>query len=271
MAFRSDITIQWYASPRIVEIAQPSTNITLQDLHDTLVTIQDSVEGQQFPDLIESGGKLGGGVTGVASTLQNAQILFQPRTTKLETGTVTTADANGKTLTDSTATFVTNGVTRGDMALNATDGSHATVLSVESETSMTTLALAGGTDNQWAFGDSYEIFDYELCTITGGDLFAKDDLDADISAILTSFGVTGPIIEQDTSPGAVPLQASTLIEGSYTMQDIQRIIFAVLGGKVSGVTTTTERFRNPGDTKDRVVTTLDVDGNRTAVSLDVTD
>lgn len=270
MAFRSDISVEWYASPRYITIAAPSTTVTLQDLHDTLADIQDSLVGAQFPDLIESGGKLGGGVTGVASTLQNAQILFEPRTTKLETGTITTPDTAGQTLTDSTALFQTNMVTRGDVLVNVTDGSHATVLSVESETSLTSLTLAGGVDNQYGSGDAYEIFDYEICSITGGDLFAKDDVGADITPILTSFGVTGPIVEQDTSPAAAPLQPGTLVDGTLTAEEIFKIIAATLGGKVSGVTTTTETFRNPDDTKDRVVTTLDGSGNRTSVTFDLT-
>ena len=61
-----------------------------------------------------------------------------------------------------------------------------------------------------------------------------------------------------------------IVEGTYTVQDVMRVLFAVLGGKVSGVTTTTETFRDPDDTVNRVVTTLDVNGNRTAVTFNLT-
>lgn len=268
MSVRTDFTLDWESSPRIVTIAAPSVTTSIQDLHDTLASIQDSIEGSEFPDLISSSGK-GGGVTGIVSILQNAQILFEPRTTKIQTGTVTTA-STGRVLIDSLATMQTNGVIRGDMAVNVTDGSHATVVLTDSETQATTLQLAGGIDNLWSIGDSYEIFDYVLATITGGDLFAVDDVGADISPILNSFGVFGPIVEQSTSPSAVPLQPGTVMDGVLTAQDTYKILNAVLGGKVSGVTTSQEKFRNPGDTKDRVTVNLDGSGNRTSVVLDLT-
>ena len=76
MAIRNDITVDWYDSPRTIIIAAPSVTITVQDLHDTLVSIQDSLEGSEFPDLVSSSGK-GGGVTGIVSILQNAEVLFE--------------------------------------------------------------------------------------------------------------------------------------------------------------------------------------------------
>jgi len=62
-----------------------------------------------------------------------------------------------------------------------------------------------------------------------------------------------------------------VVEGSFTVQQTLRIILAALGGKVSGVTTATETFRNPDDTKDRITVTLDASNNRTAVVLDLAD
>ena len=38
-------------------------------------------------------------------------------------------------------------------------------------------------------------------------------------------------------------------------------------GIVSGAATTTNTFRDVGDTKNRIVATVDVDGNRSAVTL----
>lgn len=60
-----------------------------------------------------------------------------------------------------------------------------------------------------------------------------------------------------------------IVEGSITTQQVLRLILSTLGGKVSGVTTTTERFRDTADTKDRVVVTLDGNNNRTGVTLDL--
>jgi hypothetical protein len=65
-------------------------------------------------------------------------------------------------------------------------------------------------------------------------------------------------------------QFSSVIEGAYTLQDALKIILAYMGGKASGGGTTTVTFRDTGDTTDRVVQTVDANGNRSAVVLDVT-
>lgn len=62
-----------------------------------------------------------------------------------------------------------------------------------------------------------------------------------------------------------------IVEGTLTVQDAMKVLFSTLGGKVSGVTTTTERFRDQADSKDRVVVNLDANGNRTSVTLNLTD
>ena len=49
-----------------------------------------------------------------------------------------------------------------------------------------------------------------------------------------------------------------------------RLITSVLGGKASGGGTTENTFRNVADSKNRVVATVDDDGNRTALTLDLT-
>jgi hypothetical protein len=59
-----------------------------------------------------------------------------------------------------------------------------------------------------------------------------------------------------------------VIEGSLSAEQFQRIIMSVLAGKVAGAGTGTETFRDIADTKARVVSTVDAQGNRTAVALD---
>ncbi len=81
------------------------------------------------------------------------------------------------------------------------------------------------------------------------------------------------VIEVITSGGDPTAIATAVMtratEGAVTLEGICRLIAAMLGGKVSGAGTTTERFRNLADTKDRVVMTVDVSGNRTQVDLDL--
>lgn len=68
---------------------------------------------------------------------------------------------------------------------------------------------------------------------------------------------------QEVSPDSLQL-----VESGYSLLDSARLWNAVLLGKVSGAGTGTETFRDIGDTKDRVVATVDSSGNRTAITLD---
>ena len=59
------------------------------------------------------------------------------------------------------------------------------------------------------------------------------------------------------------------IETGLTLRQALRLISAALAGKVSGAGTTTITIRDTNDTKDRIVATVDANGNRTAVTRDV--
>ena len=60
------------------------------------------------------------------------------------------------------------------------------------------------------------------------------------------------------------------IDGAYTFRQSMRLSNAVLVGKVSGAGTGVETFRDISDTKNRVRSTVDSNGNRTAVTVDGT-
>jgi hypothetical protein len=83
------------------------------------------------------------------------------------TGTTTAAGSNN-TITDSGATFETDGIKEGDTVRNTTDGSWAIVKSVDSETQITTTELQGGTGNTWDSGDGYS-FHTLAVTYTASD------------------------------------------------------------------------------------------------------
>jgi len=59
-----------------------------------------------------------------------------------------------------------------------------------------------------------------------------------------------------------------VVEGALNRVEALRLILAALVGKTSGGGTTTITIRNPGDSKDRIIATVDTDGNRTNVVLD---
>lgn len=54
----------------------------------------------------------------------------------------------------------------------------------------------------------------------------------------------------------------------YTMQEALRIALSVLAGRLSGANTNTETFRNLTNTKNRVVATVETDGDRTNIVID---
>jgi hypothetical protein len=63
----------------------------------------------------------------------------------------------------------------------------------------------------------------------------------------------------------------SIIEGTYTLKDAIRLIMAKTMGKVSGGGTSEITFRSTGDDVDRIVATVDANGNRTVVVLDPDD
>jgi hypothetical protein len=79
--------------------------------------------------------------------------------------------------------------------------------------------------------------------------------------------------------GAVALGADTFsaylmdetdVETGLTLRQALRIVTAALAGKISGAETTTVTIRNAqADDKNRITATVDANGNRTAVVLDV--
>jgi hypothetical protein len=59
--------------------------------------------------------------------------------------------------------------------------------------------------------------------------------------------------------------------GALTARELLRALAAVLAGKASGGGTGTIRFRDLADTKDRLTLSVDGQGNRSAVALDLTE
>jgi hypothetical protein len=72
---------------------------------------------------------------------------------------------------------------------------------------------------------------------------------------LTQSDVTGAVLEAEVEPG-------------MTLKQALRVVLAAQGGKLA-IAGNTVTIRNPADTKDRIVATTDADGQRTAVTLDV--
>lgn len=189
MAIISGTTVSWELSPRIITIPAPLTEVTINDLQDTLQDLEDSEAGIVWPHLRNtSGGEdLGGGVSvGLTMELQNARLAFEARSTPDETGTATSTGT--ETLVDTTALFVTNGINPGAMLINYTDGSISTVISVTNETTLIHQTLQGGTNNDWTIGDSYSVTNEVQCSIDGGNLVAVDGVGASLDPVFPTVG-----------------------------------------------------------------------------------
>lgn len=188
MAQRDDITVRWDLSPRLISIAAPSVELTIQDLHDTLREIEQRVENMIYPSIISTaGGEFLGGstVVGLTATLENACVSFEARTASVADGYVTAIDITGTILTDSSALYITDGVQRGAGIINFDDFSVATVIQVISQTQLEVEILDDGITNMWSIspGDYYKIWNQVSVTITGGNLVAVDDIGGNINPV----------------------------------------------------------------------------------------
>ena len=80
-----------------------------------------------------------------------------------------------------------------------------------------------------------------------------------------------------TIPGVFRINTLTIdgildevVEGTITLRQAIRILLAGMAGKSTGGGTTTLTFRDVADAKARITATVDVDGNRTAITRDGT-
>ena len=94
--------------------------------------------------------------------------------------TLTTGTHDGvsgsSVLTDSTKNFTTITVPVGSLLKNVTDGSQCVVTAVAA--TVLTCALAGGAENDWDAGDSYQVFGIGLAQLSASLSLAEGGLDA---------------------------------------------------------------------------------------------
>ena len=96
--------------------------------------------------------------------------------------------------------------------------------------------------------------------------------DATAADFTTASSIGKALYTGNFVPGAANglLLLTTAVDGTTTLAESLRLHNAVLGGKASGLEGATAVYRDLADTKDRIVATVDVDGNRTAVTRTLT-
>jgi hypothetical protein len=77
---------------------------------------------------------------------------------------------------------------------------------------------------------------------------------------------TGTIVDDDTTAALVWQHVT---EGTFTAQEVLRLMAAAMAGKISGAEGSTIAFRDLSDTKNRITATVDTSGNRLSVTKDV--
>lgn len=91
------------------------------------------------------------------------------------------------------------------------------------------------------------------------------------NSLLANYQQSGSMGEALMGAGGGTTPASIwqyLVDGSFSAEELVRIMAAALAGKASGANSSEMRFRDLADTKDRIVATVDQYGNRAAVTLD---
>lgn len=173
---------------------------------------------------------------------------------------------------------VTNGViAAASFAANALDAVWSTAVRVlTANTNLNDLSASGV---RAAVGLASANLDTQLAAIVGY-------IDTEVAAILAAVDTEVAAIKAKTdnlpaSPAAtgdaMALTAAAVdailddaSDGSVTVRQLLRGFAAALLGKASGLNTTTAVFRDVNDTKNRITATVDADGNRTAITLDLT-
>jgi hypothetical protein len=99
-------------------------------------------------------------------------------------------------------------------------------------------------------------------TLTGDYDPAKTAAQAGDAMALTSG-------ERSTLSAAL-LDLANGVETGVTLRQFARAVMAAVAGKSDGLATATAHYRDQADSKNRITATCDADGNRSAVTLDVT-
>ena len=105
--------------------------------------------------------------------------------------------------------------------------------------------------------------------VTGTGLSTANVGQAVWAALAAANNAPGTMGEKLNDAGSAANPWTEVIESGYTAAEILRLLAAVAGAKASGGGAAAVAFRDLGDTKNRAVLTVDEDGNRSAVTLDL--
>jgi len=149
---------------------------------------------------------------------------------------------------------------------NAGAAPQGEIKKVTGYTSATGLFTTEAFSEAVATGDDVIILSGAL-TNALNTLTVVNDLHADVVDLHTDLVTAAAYIDTEV---ATIVTATGAVEGTITLKQALSIILAACAGKSNGGGTTTIHFRNQADDKNRITATVDGDGNRSAITLDVT-
>lgn len=190
-----------------------------------------------------------------------------------------------------TATNLTNAPTAGDFtsAMKTSLNAATPAVTVSDKTGFS--LSAGGVQAIWdaltsalttAGSIGKKLTDWVIGTTQTGDSYARlgapagASVSADVAAVKANTasvvasigsGLTLTVSERNSTAAAL-LDLAAGIETGVTLRQGLRLQLAAMAGKLSGAAGTTVTIRDTNDSKNRIVATVDADGNRTAITLD---
>lgn len=107
--------------------------------------------------------------------------------------------------------------------------------------------------------------------LSGTGTVATSSVITALGTLAAEINVTGDVLTTANVANAI-LDAVNGVEDGLTVRHALRLIAAATAGKISGASTTTITIRNAVvDDKDRIIATVTGDGDRTAITYDLTD
>jgi hypothetical protein len=192
----------------------------------------------------------------------------------VDTGTTLQAELDGiqaeiPALTTAVADLPTNAELA--TALAAADDAVLAVLGSPAGASMSADIAAMKVDTAAILVDTGTTLDAALATVDGiVDAILVDTAEIGAAGAGLAAIPWNAAWDAETQSEVADALAALVIEGTVTLPQALRAILGACAGILSGAATTTVTIRDTTNSKDRIIATVDADGNRSAVTLDLT-
>lgn len=135
---------------------------------------------------------------------------------------------------------------------------------------LATGVITAGSIAADAITDAKVASDVTIASVTGAVGSVTGAVGSVATGGITAASIaTGAIDADALAADAVDEILDEVVEGTLTMRQVLRLAIAFFGGKTNGAASTAINFRDSTDAKNRIAMTVDADGDRSAVTLDV--